>query len=75
MKTKVLKQQIRKLSALRKTQGHCGLSRCNQKECPMGHWINGKLYAKNQGPNSTDRSKNQPTDMGVHSDVRLPFVQ
>ena len=26
----------------------------NQKECPMVHWIKGKLYAKNQGPDSRD---------------------
>ena len=29
----------------------------NQKECPLVHWIYGKLYANNKGPDSRDSFK------------------
>ena len=28
----------------------------NQKECPLVHWIYGKLYANNKGPDSRDET-------------------
>ena len=50
-----LKQLIRKLSALRKIGGLAYRGAiCNQKGCFIVHWIIGKLYAKNKGPNSKD---------------------
>ena len=33
---------------------------CNQKGCPMVYQIKGKLYAKNQGPESRDEKSDMP---------------
>ena len=56
-----LNQEIRKLSAFKPSQdrrtdtvAYRGAI-CNQKECPMLHWIIGKLHVKHQGPKSRDK--------------------
>ena len=59
-KIKDRNREIRKLSALKTFQerridivAYRG-DVCNQKGCPMVHWIIGKLYAKTEVPNSRD---------------------